>query len=85
MLHELRGRHLGLTLCLIVLAMTPGRTSAPQAPAAAGIVDVESIGPQVGDVLPDFTLSDQRGKPHSLQSILGPNGAVIVFFRSADW
>jgi peroxiredoxin len=35
--------------------------------------------------LPDFTLRDQNGQPHSLKSLLGPKGALIVFFRSADW
>lgn len=48
-------------------------------------VDVEHIGPRLGDSLPGFTLRDQHGEAHSLKSLLGPNGAVIVFFRSADW
>jgi hypothetical protein len=42
-------------------------------------------GPPIGSRMPDFTLRDQNGKPHSLQSLLGPKGAVILFFRSADW
>jgi len=56
-----------------------------QANSSAATIDVEAVGPQVGDVLPDFNLPDQRGALHSLRSILGPQGAVIVFFRSADW
>jgi peroxiredoxin len=43
------------------------------------------VGPQVGDAMPEFSLRDQRGQERSLRSLLGPNGAVIVFFRSADW
>jgi peroxiredoxin len=35
--------------------------------------------------MPDFSLPDQSGKNHSLKSLLGPKGAVILFFRSADW
>jgi peroxiredoxin len=35
--------------------------------------------------MPDFALRDQDGKSRTLQSVLGPKGAAIVFFRSADW
>jgi peroxiredoxin len=48
-------------------------------------VDVSKLGPQVGDRVPDFTLTDQSGKTWTLQSITGPKGAMLVFFRSADW
>jgi cytochrome oxidase Cu insertion factor (SCO1/SenC/PrrC family) len=47
--------------------------------------DPTRLGPQVGDAAPTFTLSDQHGKARSLESLLGPNGAMIVFSRSADW
>ena len=56
-----------------------------QSTALATKVDVEHVGPRVGDSLPDFALRDQHGEAHSLKSLLGPKGAVIVFFRSADW
>ena len=42
-------------------------------------------GPRVGVQMPGFTLQDQSGKTHTLKSLMGPKGAVIVFFRSADW
>jgi len=48
-------------------------------------VDVRTIGPQAGRQVPAFDLLDQSGKRHTLDSILGPNGAMLVFFRSADW
>ena len=48
-------------------------------------IDVDRLGPQIGAHLPDFTLRDQRGEAHGLKSLLGPKGAMIVFFRSADW
>jgi peroxiredoxin len=35
--------------------------------------------------MPDFALPGQDGKTHTLKSLLGPKGAVILFFRSADW
>jgi len=42
-------------------------------------------GPAIGSRLPSFELPDQEGKPRSLKSLLGPKGAVILFYRSADW
>jgi peroxiredoxin len=35
--------------------------------------------------VPDFSLKDQAGKVWTLQSIMGPKGALLVFLRSADW
>jgi len=48
-------------------------------------VDVSKLGPQVGQRVPDFSLKDQTGKVQTLQSIMGPKGAMLVFLRSADW
>jgi hypothetical protein len=42
-------------------------------------------GLDVGAKLPAFSLSDQNGKVQTFDSIKGANGAVLVFFRSADW
>ena len=42
-------------------------------------------GPDVGQQVPPFSAPDQEGRTQSLQSIMGPNGAMLVFFRSADW
>ncbi len=55
--------------------------------AAAGqdLPDVGRFGPQIGDIVPDFSLTDQLGQTRTLQSIMGPNGAMLVFSRSADW
>ncbi|MBZ5611303.1 MAG: peroxiredoxin family protein [Acidobacteriia bacterium] len=51
----------------------------------AGLLSARDYGPPVGSRMPDFALQDQDGKTRSLQSLLGPKGAVILFFRSADW
>jgi hypothetical protein len=42
-------------------------------------------GPPVGAEMPNFELQDQSGKWQSLKRLLRPKGALIVFFRSADW
>jgi hypothetical protein len=52
---------------------------------AAETIDVQKLGPQVGAAVPEFSLPDQIGQPRTLRSVMGPNGVVLVFFRSADW
>ena len=62
-----------------------GLAARQQSNPPAPTVDVETLGPKVGEALPEFSLRDQDGHIQSLTSLLGPKGAVIVFFRSADW
>ncbi len=46
----------------------------------------EDLGPPVGTTAPDIgTRLDQLGKPHRLPDLMGRNGLVLMFFRSADW
>ena len=78
------GSGLVLGVCLLALGQAVG-SAARQEPAGSQSIDVEHIGPKIGAALPEFSLHDQDGKVHSLKSLLGTNGAVIVFFRSADW
>ena len=83
-----RRRNIGAIVlgCAVAAASGAGvGLCASQGNRSAAAIDVEAVGPQVGEVLPDFNLPDQRGALHALRSILGPQGAVIVFFRSADW
>ena len=42
-------------------------------------------GPEVGTPVPSFAAVDQNGVRRTLNSILRQNGALLVFFRSADW
>jgi len=48
-------------------------------------IDVSALGPQVGELVPDFDLPDQNGLRHTLETVRGPNGSLILFYRSADW
>lgn len=43
------------------------------------------IGLAVGHKAPPFTARDQFGHEQSLDNLKGPNGTVLLFFRSADW
>lgn len=61
---------LGFALGLIVMAQTPR-------PAKTG--------PAVGEVVPAFSATDQTGRTQTLASVMGTKGAMLVFFRSADW
>jgi cytochrome oxidase Cu insertion factor (SCO1/SenC/PrrC family) len=56
-----------------------------QQPAQPALPDVQTLGPQVGSRVPDFTLLDQKRQSRTLTSLLGPKGLMLVFFRSADW
>ena len=70
-------QHVVLSMLLVLTLATVG--------AAQDLPDVERFGPQVGDVVPAFSLTDQSGQTQTLQSIMGPNGAMLVFSRSASW
>jgi hypothetical protein len=47
--------------------------------------DAYATGPEPGQRIPDFSLPDQDGTPRSLVNLAGPNGLLLVFYRSADW
>ncbi len=48
-------------------------------------IDVSRLGPQPGEVVPDFRLQDAHGKVWTRDSIMGAKGAMLVFSRSVDW
>ncbi|NKB68126.1 MAG: hypothetical protein GKR89_13775 [Candidatus Latescibacteria bacterium] len=43
-----------------------------------------SSGPQIGQSVPHFTLSDQKGQPVAYRPD-GQHRSLILFHRSADW
>jgi hypothetical protein len=53
--------------------------------ARAQMPELERVGPRVGAAAPEFSGADQFGKAQTLQSVMGPQGVMLVFFRSADW
>jgi len=74
----MRRRSLGI-LAALALSVSGLAGQAPVAP------DTSKIGPQVGAAVPAFSGSDQFGTARTLASAYGPKGAMLVFFRSADW
>jgi hypothetical protein len=73
-----RFRHLAIGALVCALGLL-----ARAQPAAS--VDTSAIGPKVGERAPSFAGVDQFGRTRTLESSLGPKGAMLVFFRSADW
>jgi peroxiredoxin len=69
-------------LMALILLITP--TLSGQSPQQTRI-DVSKLGPQAGQTVPDFRLQDAQGKTWTRDSIMGPNGAMLVFSRSVDW
>lgn len=74
-----------LSTATLVAVLSAGSVDGSQAAQRRQKVDVSKLGPQVGQRVPDFNLRDQSGALRNLQSIMGPRGAMLVFFRSADW
>lgn len=63
-----------------------GRGFIAMAAAMAALSGQEiKTGPAVGQTVPSFSAADQDGRTKTLESIMGAKGAMIVFFRSADW
>ena len=48
-------------------------------------IELMSIGLAVGQKAPSFSLHDQFGRVQTLDTLKGPKGTVLLFFRSADW
>jgi len=63
-----------------MLALASGQ----EKPAAADSV-TPAIGLEIGQRAPAFVLHDQFGQEQSNETLRGPKGTVVLFFRSADW
>jgi hypothetical protein len=48
-------------------------------------IELMSIGLAVGQKAPAFSARDQFGRTQTLDTLKGPSGTVLLFFRSADW
>ena len=71
-------------LCVVGLALALS-TQATAQTISRSSEELATRGPQVGQAVPEFKLVDQAGATRDLESILGANGALLVFYRSAEW
>jgi len=78
-------RRLAVLACAVVIAASGAGNAAQPAAAPQPAPDPQTLGPKIGERVPDFSLSDQHGTTRTLRSTFGPKGVVLVFFRSADW
>ncbi len=63
-----------------LLTLANGQDNRPTGAAVA-----PPIGLETGQQAPAFALTDQFGHEQSNQTLKGPKGTVLLFFRSADW
>ena len=77
------------TMILVMFfAMTSGYLHSQPPAERNRLSDAElgfSTGPAIGATVPDFTLPDQYGQSRNLTNLVGRNGAILNFFRSASW
>jgi peroxiredoxin len=72
-------------------ALAYGATAAAQQPARsiaarrATETPLSNVGIPVGERIPAFAARDQDGNVQTFESVRGPNGAVVYFYRSASW
>ncbi len=71
-------------LALLLLLTTPLLAEDIIDPLHPYDIDIQT-GPDVGKKIPPFSGKDQDGKSWDFNNIKGPKGAVILFYRSADW
>jgi hypothetical protein len=63
-------------LSLLVTSFSLHDSAAQEAPGAVL---------KMGSNIPELSGVDQFGKQQNFDSLKGPNGLVLLFFRSADW
>ncbi len=44
-----------------------------------------STGPEIGASIPAIQASDQWGKTREFKDLSGPEGLLLLFFRTVDW
>jgi hypothetical protein len=68
--------------CIVLALLLATAAAHAQQPRT---IDVTTLGPKLGETVPDFSAPDQHGTTRRLSTLLGPKGALLVFYRSADW
>jgi hypothetical protein len=69
----------------LALLCIPTRSAPPPTSSQAPVPGHSSSTLKVGDKIPAFRAVDQFGVERDFANLKGPNGLVMLFFRSADW
>jgi hypothetical protein len=77
----------GLRIAVIAVLFLPGLCASVngQENPSTDHTFSPSVGLEIGQQAPAFALADQFGHTHSNETLKGPKGTVLLFFRSADW
>jgi hypothetical protein len=70
---------------LAVACTQPSQEATSEVATQPERIDVSALGPQIGEVVPDFILGDQAGRTWTRDTIMERSGAMLVFVRSAEW
>jgi len=73
---------LGLAAAVVISAPALAQDGFGEMPASSANW---TTGPEVGQRLPEIAAVDQNGERRTFDDVKGPNGALVFFFRSADW
>jgi len=71
---------LALVVVVVFAVNAPRDATSAESGAATRSVPVDA-----GDLAPDFTLSDQDGRPHTLSKALATRDAVVLIFYRGHW
>ena len=66
-------------LCCLAIPALAQNASRSRVPANL------TTGPEIGERIPLIEAVDQHGVRRDFDDIVGPAGAMILFYRSADW
>jgi len=72
-------------LKLVLIAWIAASFCLPLWGQVQGLHDAADIGPAKDTIAAEFSLLDQFGHRRTMGSLMGQQGLVLVFFRSADW
>jgi len=78
-------RRLSIAVALTFAASVFAQDEAAIPALRASQHPLSNIGLAIGEHIPEFKVADQTGTLRDFESIRGPKGAVLYFYRSADW
>lgn len=52
--------------------------------ACPALAEIAS-GPEVGETIPAISAYDQHGRKRTFDDLRGPEGLLVLFYRTADW
>jgi hypothetical protein len=79
-----KSRNIGMVILLLIVVSYVAKSNSRSDPWQTEKM-TQQVGIAEGQIAPAFKAADQFGHEQTNQTIAGKNGAVLLFFRSADW